>query len=180
MPLKYLFPGSFRNLRYQKIHLIDLLNLQAPYVGGKNTAFYLCPAERGLGFSFQLCMKFGGATNTLPLACSYYYYAAFYTQAPTPPTPPSTPSNPPPHKTGEVKHPVDKVVQVCFASANNALFDTDLNPPVNGAHGGGLNLLFVEGHSEFAKWKQLSPCINNTDRPYNYDNSPLYAAELNK
>ncbi len=115
---------------------IDLLNLQAQYIGANNRAFYLCPAEWGLGFNYELYKKEGFATNSLPFPCSYYYYAAFYTQAPTPPTPPKIPSNPPPHKFNEVKHPTDKAVQVCFASANNALFDTDLNPPANGAHGG--------------------------------------------
>ena len=143
--------------------LVDLVNLQNAYISTNNRAFYRCPSERGLGFNYQLLKKVGGSTNVLPFSCSYYYYAGFYMGQ---------------HKLSQVIHPTQKAVQVCFASANNVLFDTDLNPPKNGAHGAGLNWLFVEGHSEFVKWSLMIPCIANPGRPYNYDNNPLTASEL--
>ena len=146
--------------------LVDLLALQNPYISTNNRSFYRCPAERGLGFNFQLIQKVGGgSTNELPFSCSYYYYATFYTGE---------------HKLSEVTHPTQKAVQVCFASANNSLFDTDLNPPNNGAHGAGLNWIFMDGHSQYVIWKQMIPCVANTTRPYNYDNNLLTASELVK
>jgi prepilin-type N-terminal cleavage/methylation domain-containing protein len=145
--------------------LVDLLALQHPYISTNNRAFYYCPSERGRGFNYQLVQKVGGGTtNELPFPCSYYYYVTFYNQRP--------------HKISEVKYPAQKAVQVCFASANNSLFDTDLNPPNNGAHGAGLNLLFVDAHSQFAKWNQLNPCSANPGRPYNYDLDPMNAMDL--
>lgn len=146
--------------------LVDLLTLQNPYISTNNRSFYRCPAERGAGFNYQLVQKVGGGTaSELPFSCSYYYYAAFYTGQ---------------HKVSEVKNPVAKAVQVCFASADTALFDTDLNPPKNGAHGGGLNWLFMDGHSQYAVWNQMNPCVANPTRPYNYDNNPLTASELKR
>ena len=141
---------------------IDLLNLQNPYISTNNRAFYRCPSEQGLGFNYQLYQAEGFATNTLPFCCSYYYYASFYTGQ---------------QKVNAVTHPVDKALQVCFASANNSLFNTDLNPPSNGAHGGGLNWLFADLHSEFVKWNLMIACSSNPTRPYNYDNDPLTASD---
>ncbi len=143
--------------------LVDLLKLQDSYISTNNRAFYRCPADQNPAFNYALLTKLSAPTNSLMFPCSYYYYYDFYSKK---------------HKVSEVKHLVQKAVQVCFASANSALFDTDLNPPVNGAHGGGLNLLFVEGHAEFAKWNRLNPCSANPARPYNYDLSPLDAMEL--
>ena len=143
---------------------IDLLGLQNSYISTNNRGFYRCPSEQGLGFNYQLYKAQGLATNALPFSCSYYYYASFYTGS---------------HKTSAVTHPVDKALQVCFASANNVLFNTDLNPPSNGAHGAGLNWLFADLHSQFKKWNQMIPCSANTTRPYNYDNDPLTAADTN-
>jgi hypothetical protein len=79
---------------------------------------------------------------------------------------------------GSITHPVNKALQVCFASANNVLFNTDLDPPKNGAHGGGLNWVFVDYHSQFATWSQMGPCSANPTRPYNYDNEPVTAIDL--
>jgi prepilin-type N-terminal cleavage/methylation domain-containing protein len=155
------FPSSGRGWPYAP--LVDLPSLENQYINTNNRAFFKCPADRGLGFNYQLFQKFGYATNQLPFSCSYYYYAAFYTGT---------------HKISEVLHPTEKAVHVCFASANNVLFDTDLNPPNNGAHGAGLSWLFVDGHSQYVKWAQMLPCIANPTRPFNYDNNPLTASEI--
>jgi prepilin-type processing-associated H-X9-DG protein len=155
------FPFSGRG--WPQAPLVDLPGLENPYISTNNRSFFRCPSERGLGFNYQLYLKFGFATNELPFSCSYYYYASYYGAR---------------HKVSEVLHTSEKAVQVCFSSANNSLFDTDLNPPKNGAHGDGLNLLFVDGHSQFAKWNRLLPCSANVTRPYNYDNDPLNAVDL--
>jgi prepilin-type N-terminal cleavage/methylation domain-containing protein len=142
---------------------VDLLRLQNPYISTNNQAFYRCPAEQGPGFNYELFAKEGFATNILPFSCSYYYYATYYNA---------------PRKVNDVTYPTKKIVQPCFSSANTTLFDTDLNPPQNGAHGAGMNLLFVDSHSLFVQWKLLNPCSANTDRPYNYDNDPINVMDL--
>jgi type II secretory pathway pseudopilin PulG len=149
---------------------VDLLNLQSPYISTNSRSFYRCPAEQGAGFNYQLYAKQGFGTNGLPFPCSYYYYAAFYTQN----------GSRPPHKVSEVTHPTQKAVEVCFASGTKALFDTDLVPPNNGAHGPGLNWIFVDGHSQFAKWQQMNPFVANNPHIYNFDNDPLTGVELAK
>jgi len=147
--------------------LIDLLALQNPYISTNNRSFYRCPAEKGLGFNYELLISLNqtSSTNQLPFSCSYTYYYIFYSAI---------------HKISEVKHPTQKAVQVCFASANDKLFDTDKDPPNNGAHGGGLNWLFVDGHSQFVKWSQMNRMTIPGNAPYNYDWSPLDAMELNR
>jgi type II secretory pathway pseudopilin PulG len=142
---------------------VDLLNLQNPYISTNNRGFYRCPGEQGPGFNYELYQKEGDPTNNLPFSCSYYYYASFYDG---------------PVKLNAVKHPTQKAVQVCFASANSVLFNTDLDPPVNGAHGAGLNWLFVDTHSQFIKWIDMAPCSANPTRPYNYDDDPLNAVDV--
>ena len=144
--------------------LVDLFSLQNPYISTNNQAFYRCPADQDPAFNYALLIKVGVPTNSLPFPCSYSYFYAFYNGK---------------HKVSEVTHPTDKAVQVCFASSNQKLFDMDNTPtPVNGAHGVGLNLLFVDGHSQFAIWKKLIPCSNPGSSPYNYDMNPLTAAEI--
>lgn len=156
---------------------IDLLNLQDLYISTNNRAFYRCPSERGTGFNYELYKAEGFATNTLPFSCSYYYYASFYTAVASTSVA-GSPASTTPHKISSFVHPTQKAVQVCFASANNVLFNTDLNPPNNGAHGAGLNWVFIDGHSQFVKWQLMNPCFANPTRPYNFDNDPLDAADL--
>jgi len=107
------------------------------------------------------------------------YYASFYTAVASTSVAGSGASTTP-HKISNYAHPTEKAVQVCFASANNVLFNTDLNPPNNGAHGAGLNWVFVDLHSQFAKWSQMNPRFANPTRPYNFDNDPLDSADLAK
>jgi hypothetical protein len=143
-------------------------------ISTNNRAFYRCPAEYGLGFNYELYQAEGFSTNGLPFADSYYYYYSFYNAA---------------HKINEVMHLTQKAVQVCFASANDKLFDSGnaggstsaSATPAPGAHGGGFNWLFVEGHSEFVQWKNMIKCATSTggpSAPYNYDGDALTAADL--
>jgi hypothetical protein len=93
---------------------------------------------------------------------------------------------PGPIKVSQITYPAQKVVQVCFASANNKLFDSGnaggstsaSATPAPGAHGGGFNWLFVEGHSEWVQWKNMIKCVNSSSSaPYNYDYDPLTAVD---
>ena len=70
-------------------------------------------------------------------------------------------------------------MQVCFATGTGAFFDADKTPPMESAHGKGMNMLFVDGHSEFASYIKLIPQkVSGGVGPYNYDNNPLTASEL--
>ena len=157
--------------------LVYLLTLQNQYVSTNNRAFYRCPSEQGLGFNYELLINQNetSSTNQLPFSCSYYYYYTFFSTAHT--------------KVSAVTYPARKAVQVCFASANNLLFNSGnagnstsaSATPAPGAHGGGFNWLFVEGHSEFVQWKNMIKCATSTggpSAPYNYDGDALTAADL--
>jgi prepilin-type processing-associated H-X9-DG protein len=63
-------------------------------------------------------------------------------------------------------------LQNTYFSAN--MFDTDVTPPMNSAHGRGMNLLFVDGHSQFAQYNKLILFSGK----YNYDTAPLNGQEL--
>jgi len=145
--------------------LVDLLKLQNSYISTNNRAFYRCPADRGIGWNYELALKFPGSgpsTNQIPFPSTYYYYYSFYSAK---------------HKVAEVRQPAAKSIQVCFASEKPGsanMFDTDKTPPMNSAHGRGMNLLFVDGHSQFAQYSKLIPFSSR----YNYDIAPLNGQEL--
>jgi len=162
-----MFPYSGNG--WWRMPIVDLIQLQGPYISTNNQKFYFCPADQGIGWNFQLAAKFPGngpPTNQIPFPCSYDYYSAFYTGR---------------HKVGEVRDRSSKAVQVCFATGKpGVFFDADKNPPMESAHGKGMNLLFVDGHSQFASYTKLIPqkISGPPVGPYNYDNNPLNAAEL--
>ncbi|MBX3746062.1 MAG: type II secretion system protein [Verrucomicrobiae bacterium] len=146
------FPYSGR--RWPQMPFVDLLRLLDPYISTNGRAFYLCPADKGLPWNIAWARQHGGGnnlrTNELPFANSYYYYHQFYnddTYAPqlTPRT------------TTEVKYPAQKGIAPCFAEPEHGhLGDRNI------AHGkDGFPLLFVDGHSEFAKYRRL-----NKTEPY--------------
>jgi prepilin-type N-terminal cleavage/methylation domain-containing protein/prepilin-type processing-associated H-X9-DG protein len=152
-----------------KMPLVDLLRLQDPYISTNHQAFYKCPADRGIGWNYQLAAKFPGngpPTNQIPFPCSYDYYAAFYNAK---------------HRVGDVKNRSSKAIQVCFATPTpGVFFDADKVPAMDSAHGKGMNLLFVDGHSQFAPYNSLvkQTAAAAPSGPYNYDSNPLTAAEL--
>ena len=74
----------------------------------------------------------------------------------------------------EVATPTLKAIRACFASVlgRNAYFDvTSRQLRSKSGHGAeGMVLLFVDGHSQFARWQQLNPTgTNGTDPVYNFD-----------
>lgn len=167
--------------------LCDYPKLLDRYISTNGAGVYRCPEDIGLGFNFQAASdnwaNSGNTTptNNLPVVLSYYYYLAFYgniTSAggPAPPMPPAGP-----HKEMEVTHPSQRIIQTCYASkVDGEIFTLDNfmefpNEP-NGAHSAdGVNILLVDGHSQFVKYQNLNPSSANLPwvGNHNYDWSPL-------
>ncbi len=165
--------------------LLDLPNLLTPYISTNSRACYRCPADTGAGFNYEAATGWGPAfgdgktTNDLSVVFSYYYYLCFYGNLTIPTTP--LPDAPMPHKTSEVTHPSERIIQACFASSVPGqffFFEGVSPPPSNGAHGiNGINLLFVDGHAKFTSYSSCRPnsiAPPSWVTPYNYDWSPLY------
>ena len=76
-----------------------------------------------------------------------------------------------------MKSPVNKALEVCMASVSSTVtFDTTFHagkPQMDSAHGKGMNLLFVDGHTQFALFTRLNQFNANGGLGYNYDYSPL-------
>jgi len=142
--------------------LVDLYRVQNTYINTNSRSFFKCPADMGIGWNFQLLQKFGANTNVLMFPASYDYYASFYTSR---------------AKLNQVRNVSSKAIEVCFATGRpGVFFDADVMPPMEGGHGKGVPLLFVDGHSQFCTYKTLRLGVNNN---YNYDTDPLTYSELN-
>jgi prepilin-type N-terminal cleavage/methylation domain-containing protein/prepilin-type processing-associated H-X9-DG protein len=164
------FPSSTKG--WWGTPLVDLLNLQNPYISTNNRTFYRCPTDiTSGGWNVQLATQFSGngggyTVADIPFPSTYYYYSAFYSGK---------------HKVTEVTHPVNKAIQVCESSGTTVFFNTDYvagKPQIDSAHGKGMNLLFVDGHSQFAPYVKLNTFANQAGAGYNYDNAPLNGDDL--
>jgi prepilin-type processing-associated H-X9-DG protein len=129
--------------------LLDFPNMMDSYVGTNSRACYICPADTSPYFNYAFAgakgPSHGKTTNDISVACSYYYYYAFYANL-------TTPHYTGPHKTSEVSHPAQRAIQACFGSRvpGSLFFFEDLPPDPSGAHGDkGINFLFVDGHAQF-------------------------------
>ena len=151
--------------------LVDLLKLQNTYVSTNNRAFFRCPADRyEKGWNVDLATRFPGSgggysVNDILFPSTYAYYYAFYNAK---------------HKVSEVKIPVNKAIEGCMASGSTVTFNTDYTgkPQMDSAHGKGMNLLFVDGHTQFALFTKLNQYTNASGPGYNYDESPLTDSNL--
>jgi len=160
--------------------LLDLPNLLNHFAN--NPACFRCPQETGPAFNYVFASRWspqnGKTTNDISIACSYYYYLCFYGNLSAPDSPPM-PNTPLPHRTSEVTHPSQRIIQPCFASrvAGQPYFFDDLPTYPNGAHGDkGINFLFVDGHAQFTLCDNCNPNATTPPdwvAPYNYDWSPL-------
>ena len=149
---------------WPQLPFIDVLKLTDAYVSTNNRAFYKCPADRGKGWNFEIAPALGLSTNQLPFPCSYAYYQQFYAN--------DGGSALTQRKLSEVKFPTQKAMRACFASVPGKFFDvTSAERRSYGGHGPkGMSLLFVDSHSQFARWEQLNPTSSSgTDRSYNFD-----------
>ena len=147
---------------WPQLPFIDVLKLTDPYVSTNNRGFYKCPADRGKGWNFEIAPALGLATNQLPFACSYVYYQHFYAN--------DTASALAQRKSSEVKLPAQKAMRACFASVPGTFFDISPTRKGLGGHGPkGMLLLFVESHTQFARWEQLVPTSGGSAPVYNFD-----------
>jgi prepilin-type N-terminal cleavage/methylation domain-containing protein/prepilin-type processing-associated H-X9-DG protein len=119
------------------------------YISTNNRAFFRCPADKG-PFNFAWAAANGVATNTLPFPCSYMmnYHQFYHTDDLTGP-PVKV------RKLPEVHSPSQKAIVPCFAMRPGTdPFNNHEDTP--SAHGLGMSLLFVDGHSQFAHYKKLN------------------------
>jgi len=144
---------------------IDVLKLTAAYIPTNNVSFFKCPADKGKGWNYEIARELGIATNTLPFACSYAYYAPFY----------MTDGNGAmaQRRTTEVRFPTQKAMRGCYAGMRAGVyFDTTSKAKRNlGGHGpAAFSLLFASGNSQLCSWTKLNPTGGTTADPaYNFD-----------
>ena len=147
------FPYSGRG--WPQMPFVDLLKLYNPYISTNNRGFFRCPADRGRGWNVEWTIVNGAScgisTNDLLFPCSYYHYFQFYMD--------DTPSHLTVRKLQEVRHPTRKAQSPCFAASANS-------EAVTGHGTKGLSLMFVDGHAQFAFYRQLNPGLLGT---YNLD-----------
>jgi len=138
------------NSSWPQVPLIDFLVLQHPYVSTNNRSFYKCPADQGRGWNIEFVSSYnppGVTTNQLLFPCSYLYYYPFYAGV---------------HKVTEVKYPSNKAVDSCLACPKPGMFfQAEAANPTDSAHGAGIDLLFVDGHAQFARFKSINHATNN-------------------
>jgi prepilin-type N-terminal cleavage/methylation domain-containing protein len=141
---------------WPQLPFVDLLKLYTPYIANQtnNGRFFLCPADSPKGFNFQWVTQTGGngiTTKELPFPNSYYYYYDFYNMDVEDNRSLAV------RKTRDVRYPTRKALSPCFASSPGGFFDIAMNTPTDG-HGPNLMLLlFAEGHSQSANFRQLVP-----------------------
>ena len=165
------FPHSGRN--WPGMPMVDVWRLLNPYVSTNHRAFFHCPADRGRGggANFELITYWGGdyaglRTNDLFCPNSYNYYAQFYSK--------DDEQVPKARHTSEVRFPSQKALMSCFASAPGQPVASWINgnAPMRSTTGhgtNGLSLLFVDGHSKFAKFTQLNKNQAMAGNNYNLD-----------
>jgi prepilin-type N-terminal cleavage/methylation domain-containing protein len=160
------FPFSGRD--WPHLPFVDLLRLLDPYLSTNHRAFFLCPADRGLGFNMEWVKRNGAGagirTNDLLFPNSYYYYYTFYHGDDL--------SNPvlKVRKLSEVRFSSKKALSPCFASARGFAYDVRQDTPSSGHGTKGMALLFVDGHSEFVPYPRLyAPLADGNVKIYNLD-----------
>jgi prepilin-type N-terminal cleavage/methylation domain-containing protein len=147
------FPFSGRP--WPQMPFVDLLKLYDSYIRTNNRNFYRCPSDRGRGWNIEWTIvngpAYGISTNELLFPCSYYHYFKFYMDDPS--------TSLAVRRVQEVRYPTQKALSPCFAS-------TVGNASASGHGTKGMALMFVDGHSQFATYRQLNP---GTYGDYNLD-----------
>jgi prepilin-type N-terminal cleavage/methylation domain-containing protein/prepilin-type processing-associated H-X9-DG protein len=147
----------FSGASWPQLPFVDLLKLYSPYIPNRtnNGNFFFCPAEEGRGFNIEWVLANGYfTTNQLLFPNSYYYYQDFYNTSPLVPQATRTLAV---RKTLDVLSPARKAMCPCFASSAKAAYDVDLDTPTYGHGTDGMQLLFADGHAQFANYKILVP-----------------------
>ena len=156
------FPYSGRD--WPQMGFVDVLKLMGPYISTNNRGFYFCPAEKGRGFNIEWAVanNFPIRTNELLFPNSYYYYNQFYHSDDN--------ARLQVRRVSDVKSPTKKAIAPCFASTKGKWHDI-YKGTASSAHGPkGMNLLFVDGHAEFALYDRLNaPFRDGAKLIYNLD-----------
>ena len=143
----------FSGAGWPQMPFVDLLKLYAPYIPNHTNdgTFFFCPADAGLGWNIEWVMANGGGLNTKELLFpdSYYYYLNFYNEDAGSPLKV--------RRIQDVRYPTRKAIVPCFASSGKTAYDIELDTPTGGHGPEGMQLLFVDGHSQFAAYKILVP-----------------------
>jgi len=159
------FPFSGRDLPYSVY--VDWPMEMNPYISTNSRAMFLCPADRSGGF--DVVMGLPPSQMLFPL--SYYYYYQFYNDD----------YNTGLHKrkVSEVRYPAQKAVVACFAGSAKGVQYTEVESTTTGGHGlKGMVLLFPDGHSQFALYRQLiSAYGTGASKCYNFDWTGVYNSE---
>ena len=147
---QYVFHGYNSTDDWPYSILVHVFSHYMPYISTNNRAFFLCPADKG-PFNYAWATNNGYANVRMPFPCSYVmnYHQFYHTD---------DQSSPPPavRKVSEVRYPSQKAIVPCFAMRPGSdPFNNHEDVP--SAHGLGMSLLFADGHSQFAKYKQLNP-----------------------
>jgi prepilin-type N-terminal cleavage/methylation domain-containing protein len=163
----------FSGAGWPQMPFVDLLHLYAPYIPNNtnNGNFFLCPADAGLGWNIEWTLANGAgsgiSTNQLLFPDSYYYYQVFYDfEAGAIAL----------RKVLDVRYPTRKAMVPCFASSGKEAYDIALDTPTYGHGPEGMQLLFVDGHAQFANYIILVPSNGGPPAPppgtvlvYNFD-----------
>jgi prepilin-type N-terminal cleavage/methylation domain-containing protein len=159
---KETFPFSGRDLPYSVF--VDWPTQMNPYVSTNSKAMFLCPADRSGGF--DVVMGLPPSQMLFPL--SYYYYYQFYNDD----------SNTAlrARKNSEVRFPAQKAIVACFAGSAKGVQYTQAEETTTGGHGlKGMVLLFPDGHSQFALYRNLNYAyLKGNSKVYNFDWTGVY------
>ena len=145
---------------------VDYYKLINPYISTNyGASFYLCPADRTGGFNVAWAKAnptYGLSTNMIAFPSSYYYYACFYND--------NAMQYLKPRRFSDVLQPSKKAIVPCFASTINTVFNITFNTTTS-AHGNtGMMLLFVDGHSQYSRFRELAPTLFAGGKwTYNFD-----------
>jgi prepilin-type N-terminal cleavage/methylation domain-containing protein len=143
---------------WPQLPFVDVLKLYSPYIPNRtnNGNFFFCPADAGLGFNIEWTLVNGGGftTNQLLFPNSYYYYQDFYNNSALVPQASRTLAV---RKVLDVRYPTRKAIVPCFASTGKSAYNVDLDTPTYGHGTEGMQLLFVDGHAQFANYITLVP-----------------------
>ena len=160
------FPFSGND--WPRMPFVDLLKLYVPYIPNNtnNGAFFRCPADTPIGFNFQWVKANGAAngitTNELLFPNSYYYYYNFYHD--------DTYAKLEVRRARDARYPSRKAIAPCFASTASGAFDIEMNTPTDGHGVNIMLLLFADGHSQSANYRQLVQTTGTPAMPvWNFD-----------
>ena len=136
------YPCSGRDLPYSV--WVDWPKLLGPYLPTNAAAMYLCPADVSGGYDVDLEVS----SNEMLFPNSYYLFHVFYCDDGN--------GGPEPRKVSEVRYITRKAMVWCGGTSKLGVGFAEGYSGAPAAHGPkGMVLLFPDGHSQFALYRQL-------------------------